>query len=416
MVRKEIEVKLKIRKTTILYFILFIMADHCLWFVNSNIQNKINEFCWMVIVVLFFAIFINSNFNQLFNKKKYQFGRIIIFSFVMVVYSSFQSYMLHGQSLKQGILPQRFMIGGFLLYFVLMRYMNNKKYGMESIEKIFLAIGYLELVFYIIQYLLINKLLFLQITYTNRLGGIRMNLGAIGIPYVIFYSLNRLFENKEKSWKWIVSLIAGFFYVIVITKTRIVLIAYIIAIIGGFLIWKKGGRKKFIIFFILIAFIIYLTQTDLFAYLTEGIKGADLSAQTRQLGREYYLAKIIKHPILGCGYINTNNAAAVTYAGVYSISTGIIAWVDLGIYGLTFFFGLVGFIWFIFLYGKMAIKSYKIGIKGKQTYWMYILYLIAISPNSTGFLWYISNTIELVIWICLLEKEYKNFELVKSLN
>lgn len=398
---------LKIRKTTVLYFVLFVMADHCLWLLSGNVQSKVNELCWIIIFALFLFKFINTNFSQLFNKQKYQFGRIILFTVIMGIYSTLQSYYLHGQSLIQGILPQRFMIGGFFLYFILMKYINEKKYGMKNIEKIFLTIGYCELILYISQYFLINKIQFLQINYTMRLGEIRMNLGAIGVPYVIFYSLNQLFGEK-KSWKSIVSIAMGLFYVVVIAKTRIALLAYIISIIGGFMMWKKGGKKKIVIFFLLLTLIVVLTQTELFSYLTDGLKGIDLSTQTRQLGRAYYLKKILSHPILGCGYINTNNVAASRYAGIYSISTGIIAWVDLGVYGLTFFFGIVGLVWFLVLYGKLAMRSYKIGCTGKQTYWMYMLYIIVVSPNSTGFLWYISSTIAFVIWMCLIEKEYRD--------
>ena len=398
---------LKIRKTTVLYFVLFVMADHCLWLLSGNVQSKVNELCWIIIFALFLFKFINTNFSQLFNKQKYQFGRIILFTVIMGIYSTLQSYYLHGQSLIQGILPQRFMIGGFFLYFILMKYINEKKYGMKNIEKIFLTIGYCELILYISQYFLINKIQFLQINYTMRLGEIRMNLGAIGVPYVIFYSLNQLFGEK-KSWKSIVSIAMGLFYVVVIAKTRIALLAYIISIIGGFMMWKKGGKKKIVIFFLLLTLIVVLTQTELFSYLTDGLKGIDLSTQTRQLGRAYYLKKILSHPILGWGYINTNNVAASRYAGIYSISTGIIAWVDLGVYGLTFFFGIVGLVWFLVLYGKLAMRSYKIGCTGKQTYWMYMLYIIVVSPNSTGFLWYISSTIAFVIWMCLIEKEYRD--------
>lgn len=398
---------LKIRKTTVLYFVLFVMADHCLWLLSGNVQSKVNELCWIIIFALFLFKFINTNFSQLFNKQKYQFGRIILFTVIMGIYSTLQSYYLHGQSLIQGILPQRFMIGGFFLYFILMKYINEKKYGMKNIEKIFLTIGYCELILYISQYFLINKIQFLQINYTMRLGEIRMNLGAIGVPYVIFYSLNQLFGEK-KSWKSIVSIAMGLFYVVVIAKTRIALLAYLISIIGGFMMWKKGGKKKIVIFFLLLTLIVVLTQTELFSYLTDGLKGIDLSTQTRQLGRAYYLKKILSHPILGCGYINTNNVAASRYAGIYSISTGIIAWVDLGVYGLTFFFGIVGLVWFLVLYGKLAMRSYKIGCTGKQTYWMYMLYIIVVSPNSTGFLWYISSTIAFVIWMCLIEKEYRD--------
>ena len=154
--------------------------------------------------------------------------------------------------------------------------------------------------------------------------------------------------------------------------------------------------------------LLLLTKTELFSFLIQGLNNVDLSSQTRALGREFYIKRISEHPLFGCGYINMNNLNAMAYAGVNSISTGIIAWVDLGIYGLAFFFGLIGIVWFVALFYKLLVKSYKIARKGDLTFFMFILFILVISPNSTGFLWYINNTVELVIWICLIEGTYNN--------
>ena len=399
--------EMKIHKSSLILFLIFFLADHCFWLVNANVQSLTNEFCWMLIVSMFFCTVFVSDCGKLFNTVFYEFGFLVLFTIVMGGYSTIQAVQLHGQSLMQGILPQRFMISAFLLYFVLMKRINNKKGYLERIESVFLAVGCTEMILYISQYFLINTVRFLNITVSYRLDGIRMNLGAIGIPFVIFNSINTVFKNKKLRVFDVLCIAAGLFYSFSIAKTRITLVAYMLAIIGGYLVWKKGGKRKFWAFFIIAVFIVCLSQTSLYSYLIEGINNIDLSSQTRSLGRAYYLKRIAEHPIFGCGYINTNNANAVAYSGMNSISTGTIAWVDLGVYGLTFFFGLLGFTWFVILYSKMAIKAYKIAKKGNLAYWMYMVYSIVISPNGTGFIWYISSTVAFVVWICLIEGNYK---------
>ena len=408
---------LKISKKTVGFFALFFMADHCLWIVNANAQSIAYEMCWIGIFALFVISFARKGFKNVLDRTEYNFSSEVLFTIVMGIYSSVQSYRLHGQSLAQGIVPQRFMIWGFLFYFVLMKYLNKKENALYSLKRMFLLLGYLELFLYILQYLSIDYFQFLQITYTIRLDEIRMNPGTIALPFVIFNSINHIYSNKKATIKDILLIGAGFFYSFGIAKTRIVLLAYIIAIIGGFLVWKNSGKKKVVVFFVLVFVITILAQTELFSFMLDGLNNLDKSSQTRELGREYYLSKIEKHPILGCGYINTNNAQAVAFSGMNSLKEGVIAWVDLGIYGLTFFFGIIGFIWFIILYGKMAYKSFAVAKNGNSIYWMYMIYSIVICPNGTGFLWNIGSTMGLVWWMCMIEKEYKMYQnnIVESL-
>ena len=59
----------------------------------------------------------------------------------------------------------------------------------------------------------------------------------------------------------------------------------------------------------------------------------------------------------------------------------------------------------------MLIKAFKMAQNGNYTFWMYIVYLIVLSPNGTGYMWYISNTFGLILWLCLIEGNYKKMEL-----
>lgn len=399
-----------VKKRILYLFVVFFLADHCLWLVNSSSQSVTNELCWLLILLMFFGRFGKNLFHSISDRNEYIFTNEVLFVFVLAVASSLQAYLLHGQSLIQGILPQRFMVVGFLLYYVLVNYMNCKQDAITAVKKLFAIIGYMELLLYITQYFLIGKIQFLQMSYSYRLGEVRMNFDSVAVPFVVLMSVDNIYKEKRASWKDILSIAAGFFYSFVVAKTRIVLVAYIVALVGGYLAWRKGGRKKFYVFFALVAMVLFLSQTELFRYMLDGLNNIDLSAQTRTLGREYYLSRIKEHPFLGAGYLNMKNATAMEYSGMNNISTGGIYWVDLGVYGLTFFFGIIGLIWFLILYGKMTLKSYRIAQNGNLTYWMYMLYLIVLSPNGTGFIWYISSTVSFIVWLSLIDGEYKKYE------
>ena len=383
-------------------------SDHFFWLLDANLQSICNEICWSMIFLLFLFTGFKNGFGIFLSKRRYNFGYIILFTVIMAIYSAIQSYFLHGQSLIQGLLPQRFMVGSFLLYFLIMHYLNKDYDYINTLKSVFLSVGYVEMILYIAQYLIIDHMVFLRMPISSRFGEVRMNLGAIGIPFVVFDAINHCLNDRKINYKYIFSLLFGFYYIIVIAKTRLALVAYTIAVLGGFLLWNNKGKKKYICIFVMLIILLLLTKTELFSFLIQGLNNVDLSSQTRALGREFYIKRISEHPLFGCGYINMNNLNAMAYAGVNSISTGIIAWVDLGIYGLAFFFGLIGIVWFVALFYKLLVKSYKIARKGDLTFFMFILFILVISPNSTGFLWYINNTVELVIWICLIEGTYNN--------
>lgn len=397
----------RIKKSSIILFTFLFLADNCLWLFNARIISLAVELCWMSILVMFILMFAGNNFKEIFNKNKYNFGRFILFFFVMGIYACVQAYLIYRQPFVEGLAPQRDILCAFLSYFVFIKCLNTGRLQVSQFKLIFLNLGYIELVLYIGQYFLINSIRFLQVSYSYRLGDVRLNLNAMAVPYVVFFSLNNIFKSKKWQIKDFLSVVAGLFYVFQITKTRIALAGYLIAIFGGYLIWKRGGKKKLIVGGCLIVFILYMTNTELFGYLIDGINNVDASAQAREFGRTVYLGKILEHPLFGCGYVNTNNAAAVNYAAMNEGAYGGIFWVDLGVYGLTFFFGFIGLLWFVFLFGKMTYKSFKLAIKGNLTYFMYMLYMIVISPNGTGFIWYFVNAVGFIIMLCFIEVDDK---------
>ena len=402
-------INLEIHKKILILLIVFLCADNLLWLTNDLIRTYAKEIFWIMSFLLFYIYIISARkWKYLFSEQYFIFGRIMLFPIIMALYSSVQSYFLYGQSLFQGILPQRFMLGGFLLYFVLVEYFVE--YGLqERIEKFFVTFAKMELLLYVIQYLVIEQIHFLQVPYSIRLGGIRMNAGALGIHFLIFYFINKVFTERKLKISYLFWIGISFYYIFGISKTRMLIIAYSLAIGGCFWIWKNGGKRKLAVFFALVLAMVFMTQTELFKYLITGINNMDSSAQIRTIGREYYISKILDHPVFGCGYINMNNKVALSFSG-YNDN---IFWVDLGVFGLTFFFGIMGLIWMICWYVKLTYCSYKITQKGNYTFWMYMIYIITISVNGTGFLWYPNDTLCYILITAFIDIYYQR-TLIKS--
>ena len=393
------KIKLNIHKKMIWLFVIFLCADNLLWLGNEQLRSYAKELFWLLIAAMFFIyIVLQQKQYRLLDKSSYKFGRLMLFPIFMGIYSSIQSNLLHGQTLLQGVSPQRFMVVGFLLYFVLIEF--GEEYGLlNNTINLILSFAKVELLLYITQFILIGKIRFLQVPISMRLGSVRMNAGALAVNFLIFHIVNKFLTEKKIQAGNIFWLILAFYYTIGIGKTRILVIASVAARVGGFLLWKKGGRRKIIAFLIILGAIIYLSQTELFSFLIDGLNNLDSSSQIRTIGREYYLSKIVQHPIFGCGYINLDNPVATRFSGYYQD----IFWVDLGIYGLLFFFGIVGLLWMILWFLKLGRLSFSIAKAGDYTYWMYFIYMLVISVNATGFLWNVGDILVYNLFTALVD-------------
>ena len=127
----------------------------------------------------------------------------------------------------------------------------------------------------------------------------------------------------------------------------------------------------------------------------------DNSAQIRIVGRQHYISKLLSNVrtfLFGSGYINS--AVAERYAGV---DKGIYV-VDLGFYGIAFFFGIIGVIWLAFLLVKMYKKAWKLTQRRSYFCLMYLIYLTILLPNGTAFIWQIQASAMLAMVACYMEK------------
>ncbi|QHW30858.1 hypothetical protein GZH47_08340 [Paenibacillus rhizovicinus] len=351
---------------------------------------------------------------------KYHFKWIILFTLILMITSSIQSHVLYGQSITMGIRPQRFWIVWALMYFPITKALYLKEITYEKIEKIIFIIGTLELVIYISQYFLQNQVQFLNVMSNNVYSTTRFYVSNIFLNLLLFINLNRLF-NKEKIIKSTLYIVAVLFVIIIVGKMRMTFIAVASAILIGFIFWKKGGILKFLTFLVLVAVAIYLTNLEEVQAIILSFQGKSTvdTLSIREIGRDFYISILKQHPILGGGYINTQwypAAIASNYLrGIY--------WVDNGIFGFAYFYGLLGIVWVLVLFRKLFVMGSKVK-RALNSYVFFIMPMYWVIAMVDELHWYYNSFLVMTLLICMLEEKFRkidvghggNFESNKKLS
>lgn len=394
-----------VNKYLLVIAIVFIMADKLFWLVPTSMINTAGEIACVAAGVMFFSSQARK-LRIIANQNYYHFGKEMIFPIIMMLYSALVSYLNFGQTFVQGMLPQRFFVIGCLFYFVVVNlFLRNHDY-LEKIEQFVFLLGCVEILIYLPQYFLSNVVIYLNCPMSIRLGSVRMSTSTCALPFTIFYCLNAIFQKKKHTIVYWMFLLAGLYYGIVVSKTRIAMVAYLCAILLAYLLWKKGGNRKLFFLVPLAIAVAEILSSELFSYLITGLKQGDLSSQIRVVGREYYISCFLQNFqsfLFGNGYINTNCSAALAF----SRATDGILWVDLGVYAVAFFFGIVGIGWLVTYIAKFVLCAWKLKNCNNLLYMAYIIYLIVLMPNAVGFLWNFNAMLTLATITACLEYRLK---------
>ncbi|MGU8899151.1 hypothetical protein ACV3VZ_01670 [Clostridium perfringens] len=218
-------------------------------------------------------------------------------------------------------------------------------------------IGAFICIMYVIQYLLIDKVQFLQVGVGVRFGEARLRFDSF-IIFIEYYFILNKFIDKIKL-KYIFILVINIIFITFVIKARLVLIAILISS-SFILVLKKRKRYIHIYFIIWTILIIMILPNNFVKQYVNSIK-LDLSSNTgtyeiRDKGREFYKEKLKDDFLFGEGIINETWPQAVYESGVnkeYFV-------VDNGLYGIAFLYGLTGVTWVIVLYFFILKGAYKI--------------------------------------------------------
>lgn len=361
---------------------------------------SLNDLC--ILLSIFWICTIMFLYRNL-PSPKYHFKWIILFSLVLMITSSYQSYLQYNQNVFMGIRPQRFWIVWGLMYFPITKLLFLNKITYEKIVKIIFFIGTLELVIYISQYILQGKIQFLHVGSNDVYSTTRFYVSNIFLILLLFINLDQIF-NRKKILRSALYIVAILFVIIIVGKMRMTFIAVIGAIMIGLLIWRRGGILKVIAFSIFIVAALFVSNLEEVKaiFLTLNGQATVNTLNIRELGREFYLSVLKQHPILGGGYINTQWEPAAVASGIYNK----IYWVDNGIFGFAYFYGLLGVIWVMILFGKIYIMASKVRKKLK-CYIFYIMPFYWLIAMYTEMHWYYNSFFVMTLFICMLEAKFR---------
>lgn len=398
--------KVKVNIPMAVLFIILVLADNMFWLVSSA-QARIGQDFAALLIIMFILliVFIRLRKNKHFSlEKKNEMAFLMVFPLIIAFYSSVVGYFHYGQSFIRDFLAQRYMFAGFLTYFLAVKIIDRDEYYLERLIKLLVLLGAIEVIAYLPQYFLVDKFIYLSCNIVRRLGTPRLYTSSCAIPILIFYCIDALMHKKGNGFRYWLGVIGGLYYSIFVSKTRLAMVAYVIAIFVGYLLWKHGGVKKILMSIPLVIGSMYLLNSELFQFLIGGLHAEDSSAQTRVIGRQLYISKWLENLktfMFGNGYINSDNARR--FSGVFD---GIFP-VDLGVYAIGYLFGIIGIAWLIILFYKLLKKAWHLAQKGNMFSLMYLIYLLILLPNGTAFIWQIQASVVLSLMVCYIERAEK---------
>lgn len=394
------ECKIRVSKTLIVLIYLF--SERFFYLLNNEWLPVSSQDIAVVLALLLFLYTVCKVGFHPVRGGRVSYTVILALFFVLVLTSSFQANRLYGQSLSMGIMPQRTFISGILLYMSLSQLLRSEFITKEDIIGIVSTIAKWEIVISFVQALLGNFVVFMSLQYNyGRFGMIRLYLVTTFVAFLYFKSLSEVLTGFNwKSLKWTV--LSAIFFACV-SQSRLELIGLLIASAAMILILKRSASIK--IGYIVVASILVVAllstnyaQTIIDSIITQTADTNDI----RTVGKELMVSNILQNPLLGCGYINSNNANALSSLYAYNEYGGIrkVGLNDNGIYSFTYLYGFLGLAWLAILFFKFLRDALTIARKQKNYVYIGIwVFFIVVSPNIAA--WFF-NQLGVYLFMTLL--------------
>lgn len=413
------KIKLRLKKNNIITITLFIT----IWAVQGFAQLVPNfEYLGIgifrvfdigIVMAVAWTIWVYVSIRDR-KKINYRYGRLVIMFFVMVFLSSCMSYIFFSQPVYGGLLTKRSILACFLLYFPITKCLQGGVLKKEDLRKILFTVGTIELMVYIIQFILVDVISFTYLDLTE----VRYNTSRIRFPYLLqlilgLICLSDLLGHRCRSFKekliHLLYILGSIFLLAGICRHRAPTIILIGTIGIGYFLWKKNISIKMMAgTIILVVGIVIAGNSTFFLNTVDGIinrGGKNDTLTVRDSGRAYYISRIKESPLFGYGGAMISNKKAQLSAkskkNYYLDDNGIVAF--------TYLHGLVGVGWLAIFFYKTYRLSYHL-YKQKNKY-EYLLYIIFETVNLyIGMHWYFHYPFPFVAMFTLLGDEIDHKE------
>jgi len=415
--------KEKINVTKVLLFLVILSVENFCCLVPSTsylIPNlfKYSDLGLIFAVIFFLWVMLFVKFKEEGRRAHYPYKWIVLFFFVIIVISSAMANHFFAQPVSWGIRSHRQIVVCFLLYFPISKALQTGVIKKEDVIKDIIIVATLEMLLYTIQYFLINKVVFLHFTYSDK---IEMRLGTRRLRYPIelpifstFLILNKFLNKKGNSLSKIGYILWFAVILIVMVQKRTQIISFLFSVATIFVLWKKSvGTKLLINLLVFTVLIGFMLSSSIVQSAIEGIANRGSREDTltiREKGIEYYKERVKESPIFGFGFPNSNCNDALIASGVpngYYLA-------DDGIYGFYYIFGLCGIIWLLIFWIKNIKLSFMVY---KERNYVFLLYFIYETVELyIGMKWYYYWYLAMVLAITLLSNESVERNMVRGLH
>ena len=260
--------------------------------------------------------------------------------------------LYNGQSIFDGIINQKVFIAGLLLFYIVDKFVKAGVISLDELKNILLFCAILQLILYFLQYAIGPEKMFLSCYYTtpaldSRVTRVRLYGSVANIGFSYIYILSTFSEPKKKFSK-IVFILSTLLFAVIINQGRSYIIQMVALLIFALLLYKSGFSQKMIAFCVGVTIIVMAVNSDYFVNVMDTFQNSTVDSNNtigvRLRSQEFYLNFWKNHPILVGGYSDPQNSHAVELAGV---SNGYL-FVDNGIFGLLFRYGILGVIWYLY--------------------------------------------------------------------
>lgn len=356
-IKKTSNFGIKTSMYSMLLFIILLINFNFFYFFKSSdkiIGIQIKDITFLI--EMFFVAFVCVLNIKKFLSFKYSYGLLISCVLILAITGSYAASNNYGQPFLMGIRANRLWISSLFMYFPISYLIKSKKYSINKLLNVLYGFSYIYLIICTMQYFLASKSIFLKASYNFTYGNIKFYFDESLVVFLAIISLMNLY--RKINIKDTVFVVWTFFFLGIVTKYRATLMALVIAtFVTIFLSRGKIQKKLLLIAVIAIAVYLFFTSdTQLAQSLISAFNGQDSSFNTRDIGRNFYLENIKGHYFLGRGYINIEWPNAYSQGGV---SRGIY-YVDNGLFGILFYYGLVGITWFIGLFSQCYYQTFKL--------------------------------------------------------
>lgn len=375
--------KIKNISKIILIILLFIETRFLLFIPSNGLNSNINKTFLVILSILFLFLLMKQIL-----KENYLWQKTILIFLFLVLLEIIISSVFYNQSLNETL---KVSLYNFILifYFVLFYFKdnNNSKFLINSIVYFTLIVSILL----IIQVYLYNKyaIKFLSVNTSNlRFNGLRIyDLGNF-IEFGAVLSIGMYLNNKGKLI-YLITFILGILEMVYVAKGRIGLIIVILSSLLMVVYYSKINIKKLSKYlFIILVVLVLVSNMSMLKEFTNSFGSSEFKAgdSLRKYEVEYYINQLKIRPIFGLGFAYFNSEYDRNYNFVRGNYIYKFYKDDVGIVGFTNTFGVLGFIWYIYLlyrFIKILIKVRKNNLLRENIYALGIVLLIIFQSFNT---------------------------------